>query len=104
MNEWIENRKAEIKGKAYWVLGYRLYDTDYYGEYGEYEHRSKLPLDEWMLKVFSYDNGYAGTTASKKKMEIRFKERDEANKYWKFLKDKEPDWNVLESIGFEYFN
>lgn len=107
MNTWMRNEKATIEANKYLVLGFHLYDTDYYGEYGEYEHRSKRALDEWMLEVMSWDdlnNGrkVAGSN-SEKKMRIHFHEKDEANKYWKYLKDNEPDWKTLESIGFEYY-
>ena len=110
MNTWMKNNKATIEAKEYLVLGFRLYNTDYYGEYGEYEHRSKKALDEWMLDVMSWDDGYGWDKGhkvagdrSEKKMWIRFHDKDEANKCWKYLKDNEPDWKTLQSIGFEYY-
>lgn len=89
----------------YAVTGFRLYDDTYYGEDGMADSPYNLPLDEWEIIVESWEPcyTYGGKVAgimSRTRMKMDFKNQDEANRVWKFVKKNEPSYAQLEQMGF----
>ena len=102
---WIRNFKADIDKKDYAVFGRQLFDTEYYGEFGMDDRASSKPMNEWSLEICSWEklryNRVEAGAISRTQLVKTFKDKDEANKMWKILKDNELTYDELETIyGF----
>lgn len=102
---WKPVYTATLHMAEYAVTGFRLYDDAYYGEDGMADSPSTLPLDEWNIIIESWEPcyTYGGKVAgcmSRTRMKMGFKNRDETNRVWKFIKENEPTYAELEQMGF----
>lgn len=102
---WKPVHRATLHLRDYAVSAFRLCDDAYYGEYGMADSPSILPLNEWEIVIESWEPcyTYGGKMAgcmSRTRMRMDFKNRDEANRVWKFVKEYEPPYAELEQMGF----
>lgn len=105
MKKWVEIRKATLLLDQYAVVGSRLVDDAYYGEDGMSDVRSTLPLDEYMLDVYSWGidqrgDKIASSAWSKIRFTAKFKNKDDANKAWLKIKKERPSWKEIKCMGF----
>lgn len=101
--KWMRNYDADIENEEYAVLGFRLYDDEYYGEDGMADRASCIAVDKWQIEIYSWRQDFhnkkykVADHCSDVKLRITFDNKDDANKFWLALKINKPSLEALKN-------
>ena len=99
--KWYRNYKADIETNEYMVVGYRLYDDEYYGPDGMWDNKSSIAEDKYRLEIYSWRPDFynrhvrVADHCSDVKLKVEFNSKDEANAVWLHIKRNKPSIEQL---------